>query len=140
MYILDTNVISELRKAKQGKTAPNVLAWAACVPSQQLFLSAITILEIEIGILSIARKDTNQAQVLKRWLEHQIIPTFEHRILDISLPICRRCAALHVPNRQPDRDAFIAATALEHNMTIVTRNTIDFEDKGVQLVNPWNIY
>ncbi len=139
MYLLDTNVISELRKAKQNKANPAVVDWASGIPSQQLYLSTITILEIDIGILAVERKDARQGSALRHWLEQQIIPAFEHRILDITLPVCRYCALLHVPNRRSDRDAFIAATGLAYNMTVVTRNIADFKDTGVKLINPWDL-
>lgn len=138
MYILDTNVVSELRKVKSGRADENVIQWVASKEPQQLFLSAITILEIDMGILAIDRRDTKQAAALRKWRDDYIFPSFEHRILDVTLAVCRRCAELHIPNKRPDRDAFVAATGLVHNMTIVTRNVADFKDTRVKLLNPWN--
>ncbi len=138
MYIVDTNVVSELRKAKHDRANQRVVAWANSVPKSQLYLSAITVLELDMGILSIEKKDPAQASHLKRWLDEQIMPSFNGRILDVNLAVCRRCAKLHVPNRRPDRDAFIAATALTYGMAVVTRNISDFIEMDVKLINPWD--
>lgn len=137
MFILDTNVVSELRKVKSGRANENVLQWVASKDPQQLFLSAISVLEIDIGILTIDRRDVTQANALKKWRDDYVLPSFEHRILDVTLAVCRQCASLHIPDKRPDRDAFIAATALQNKMTVVTRNTKDFADTGVALINPW---
>lgn len=137
MFILDTNVISELRKVKSGRANENVIHWVATKEPQRLFLSAITILEIDMGILGVDRYDVKQGNALRKWRDEYIFPSFEHRILDVTLAVCRQCASLHVPNKRPDRDAFVAATALHSNMTVVTRNTKDFIDTGVALIDPW---
>lgn len=137
MYILDTNVISELRKAGSGKADPNVLAWAASVNANELFVSVITIMELELGIASLERKDAQQGKVLRHWLEQQVLPEFSERTLPIDTPVALCCARLHVPNKRSERDALIAATALTHRMTVVTRNVDDFKQTGVQLINPW---
>ena len=139
MYLLDTNVVSELRKAGTGKADVNVVAWAAKVLVPSLFLSAISIMELETGILLIERRDGVQGKVLRSWLEHNVLPAFEDRIFAIDTAVARRCAALHVPDRRSDRDALIAATALVHGMTVVTRNVADFDSTGVSLCNPWAI-
>jgi toxin FitB len=137
MYLLDTNVVSELRKAKTGKVERNVRNWAKSVPASMLFLSAISILELEIGILLIERRDQAQGSLLRSWMTDHILPTFEGRILAIDTAVAQRCAALHVPAHRSDRDALIAATALVHGMTVVTRNASDFASTGVLIVNPW---
>jgi predicted nucleic acid-binding protein len=137
IYLLDTNVISELRKAKTPKANKNVIAWIESIPSSRLFISVITVLELEMGILSLERKDKKQGQVLRRWFEDHVLPTFRDRTLEISIPIALKCAKLHVPDPKSDRDAMIAATALNHGMTIATRNTQDFKHTGVELFNPW---
>ena len=137
MYLLDTNVVSELRKARTGKADVNVVAWAAKVPVPSLFLSAISIMELETGVLLIERRDAAQGSVLRTWLEQNVLPAFEDRIFAIDTPVARRCAALHVPDRRSDRDALIAATALVHGMTVVTRNIADFDSIDVSLYNPW---
>ena len=140
MYILDTNVISELRKAK--KTHPNVKKWAERVPSASLYISVISVLELEIGILLLDRpdkdrRDNQQGAILRAWMDLHVLPTFSGRILAIDTDVARRCATLHVPNPRSDRDALIAATALVHGLTVVTRNVADFERTGVGVVNPW---
>ena len=135
MYLLDTNVVSELRKAGTDKIDRNVQFWARQIAVSDLYLSVITLLELELGILSIERRDSGQGAVLRSWLDEHVIPSFSGRILDIDTTIARRCAALHVPDRRSDRDALIAATALVHGMTVVTRNVADFEPTGAMLFN-----
>lgn len=137
MYLLDTHVVSELRKAKTGKADPNVRLWAERVSALNLFLSAITILELETGILLIERRDPAQGALLRSWLDHQVLPAFSERILAVNTAVAQRCARLHVPDRRSDRDALIAATALVHDLIIVTRNVADFAPTGVPILNPW---
>jgi len=137
MYLLDTNVVSELRRAKTGKADRNVLSWAKSVAASRLFLSVISVLELEIGILLIERRDAHQGALLRSWMEENVLPTFDGRILAVDTSVAQRCAALHVPDPRSDRDALIAATALVHGMTVVTRNTGDFESTGVAVLNPW---
>lgn len=137
MYVLDTNVVSELRKAKTGKADKNVVAWAQSVLPSSLFLSAISVLELETGILLIERRDVAQGHMLRQWLETQVLPAFAERILPVDTAVARQCATLHVPDPRSDRDALIAATALVHHMTVVTRNVDDFKPTGVALLNPW---
>ena len=137
MFVLDTNVVSELRKANTGKADANVVAWANSVLPASLFLSAISILELEMGILLIERRDQAQAKMLRNWLENQVLPTFEERILVVDTAVARQCARLHVPDPCSERDALIAATALVHGMTVVTRNVDDFKPTGIAILNPW---
>jgi predicted nucleic acid-binding protein len=137
MYLLDTNVVSELRKVKTGKVHRNVRVWAKSVSTPTLFLSAISIMELEIGILLIERRDRSQGEMLRSWMEDQVLPVFHGRILAVDTPVAQRCAALHVPTPCSDRDALIAATAMVHGMTVVTRNVSDFELTGVAVINPW---
>ncbi|CAG0902901.1 unnamed protein product [Cyprideis torosa] len=139
MYLLDTNVVSELRKAKKGKANHNVVVWAESVNSASLFLSVVTVLELEMGVLDKERNDPEQGAVLRGWLDNQVLSAFAGRILVIDTSVARRCAGLHVPDRSPERDALIAATALEHGMTVVTRNVDDFIPTGVRLLNPWEV-
>lgn len=138
MFVVDTNVVSELRKVRAGKANPNVASWTASVDATDLYVSVITILELELGVLSIERKDATQGSVLRTWLEHHVLPEFSERTLPVDTAVAQRCARLHVPDRRAERDALIAATALVHGMTLVTRNVADFEPTGVTLVNPWN--
>jgi predicted nucleic acid-binding protein len=137
MFLLDTNVVSELRKAKSGRAATAVLDWARSTPTASMFLSAISILELEIGVLLVERRDRTQGASLRRWLNDQVLPAFSDRILPIDTQTALRCASLHVPDPHSERDALIAATALVHGMTLATRNTSDFRSTGVSLVNPW---
>ncbi len=137
MFLLDTNVVSELRKAKAGKANPSVAAWAAGMPSTALYVSAITILELEMGVLLVQRRDTAQGLLLRIWLDQHVLPAFAGRVLAVDVAVARCCAALHVPDPRADRDALIAATALVHGMTVVTRNVADFAATGAPLLNPW---
>ncbi len=138
MYVLDTNVVSELRKVRTGKANANVAVWSESVDAAQLYVSAITILELELGVLSIERKDAAQGALLRAWLEQHVLPEFQERTLPIDIAVAQRCARLHVPDKRSERDALIAATALVHGMTVVTRNVEDFQSTGVALLNPWN--
>lgn len=137
MYLLDTNVVSELRKAKAGKADQNVRAWAESVSAASLFLSVVTILELETGILLVERRDPSQGAVLRAWLDGHVLPAFSGRILAVDTAVAQRCAKLHIPDPRSDRDALIAATALVHGMTVVTRNVADFAPTGVDILNPW---
>ncbi len=134
MYLLDTNVISELRTARAD---PNVAEWSAAQSPSSLFLSVIVILELEIGILRKQRRDPAQAAALRYWLNNRVLPEFSNRLLDINKDVALQCAHLHVPNTRSERDALIAATALGHGMTVVTRNTADFAPMHIPLLNPW---
>ncbi|WP_028134814.1 type II toxin-antitoxin system VapC family toxin [Bradyrhizobium japonicum] len=136
MFLLDTNVISELRRP--DKAHRNVVAWANTIPAASFFISAISILEIELGARLIQRKDTTQGTVLRNWIDNHILARFDGRILAIDTAVAQRCAQLHVPSPRAERDALIAATALVHSLTIVTRNVGDFESTGVVLLNPWD--
>lgn len=138
MYLLDTNLVSELRKARTGKADPGVVAWAGGVSADGLYISVITILELEVGVQLRERRDPTQGALLRAWLEQQVMAGFADRVLPIDLAIARRCAGLQVPNPRPDRDALIAATALVLGLTVVTRNLRDFEGTGVVLCNPWS--
>lgn len=138
MYLLDTNVLSELRKARSGKAHPHVAAWAQTVPGGSLYLSAITVQEVEIGVLLAERRDPVQGALLRAWLDEHVLPAFADRILPVDTAVARRAAALHVPDPRPLRDGLIAATALVHGMAVVTRNVADFEPTGVRLLNPWH--
>ncbi|GAA4012111.1 type II toxin-antitoxin system VapC family toxin [Deinococcus rubellus] len=135
--LLDTNVISELRKINAGRADPQVARWAAGVQTSQLYLSVITIQELELGILLRERRDAQQGAVLRSWFERQVLPTFAGRMLPVTLAVARQCAVLNVPDPKPERDGLIAATALVHNLVMATRNTKDFQGTGVQLLDPW---
>ena len=134
MYLLDTNVVSELRRAKAN---PRVVAWASATQVGALFISATTVLELEIGVLLMERRDAAQGAVLRSWLDGHVTPTFADRVLVVDTAVARRCARLHVPNPRSERDALIAATAWVHGFVVVTRNVGDFADMGVDVLNPW---
>ncbi len=138
MFLLDTNVVSELRKVKGGRADPNVGAWVNSVESQSLYVSAITIQELEVGVLLIERRDPITGALLRAWLDNQVHSVFKHRILPVDAQIATRAAALHVPDPAPVEDALIAATALTHSMRMVTRDTRHFNRFGdLEILNPW---
>lgn len=137
MYLLDTNVLSEMRKEENGRIDPAVAAWVRSIPRDHLFLSVMTIMEIELGIARLDRRDRGQATILRRWLHERVLPVFGTAILPLTLGIARRCGPLHVPDPRPERDAWIAATALEHDLIVVTRNVGDFTGTGATIIDPW---
>jgi len=137
MYLLDTNVVSELRKIRAGKADGHVADWADNVDATDLYLSVITIQELEIGVLLAERRNPSQGAVFRAWLNGHVLPSFAGRILTIDTAVAQRSARLHVPDPRPVRDGLIAATALVHGMTVVTRNVADFESTGVPILNPW---
>jgi len=139
MFVLDTNVVSELRKAASGKANPGVTAWADSVPTASMFMSVISLHELEHGVLLAERSDSTKGSMLRAWLGGSVIPAFEGRLLSVDAEVSRRSASMHVPDPAPFRDALIAATALHHGMTIITRNTRDFERfDNVGVTNPWD--
>lgn len=135
MFLLDTNVISELRKGSRADEG--FVRWMSKADPDDLYVSVIGIMENESGALRLARRDKAQGAILLSWIHERIIPAFEGRILPVDLRVAMRCAALHVPNPRGYRDALIAATALVHGLVMVTRNVRDFEPTGVTIVNPW---
>ena len=138
MFLLDTNVISELRKAGDGRADANVTAWLSGVDAESFYISAVTLMELEQGILGIERRDPTQGARLRAWMDSHVLPELSERTLPVDRAVALRCAQLHVPDPRPERDAFIAATALVHGMTVVTRDVADFEPTGVRVLNPWN--
>lgn len=136
-YLLDTNVISELRKIGDGKADPEVVAWVEASDASDFYLSAITILELERGVLAVQRRDARQGSRLRTWLDDHVRPEFAGRILPIDDAVATRCAHLHIPDRRNEVDALIAATALVHNLTVATRNVRDFDGTGVIIADPW---
>lgn len=135
-HLLDTNVVSELRK-RPGAVDPRVLAWAEDQPAHELFISVVTVMEIELGILRLERRDPASGEVLRRWFENGVLAGFADRILPVDMRVARRAAQLHVPDPRPERDAYLAATAIEHGLTVATRNVVDFEPTGVAVIDPW---
>jgi predicted nucleic acid-binding protein len=135
LYLLDTNVISELRRRHRAQRS--VSQWVAGLEPALLHISVVTVLEIELGALLVARRDVITGTVLRRWIDSLLLPAFAGRILPVDTSVALRCAILHVPNPRPERDALIAATALVHGLTLVTRDTADFQHAGLRLLNPW---
>jgi toxin FitB len=135
MFLLDTNVVSELRRPH--RTNPRVAEWADSVSPSELFLSSVSILELETGALLLARRDGGQGRLIQQWIEDRVLTTFSERILTVDTAVARRCALFHVPDPRPYRDSLIAATALVHRLIVVTRNRADFEPMGVTVLNPW---
>ena len=137
MFLLDTNVVSELRRARSGRAHPGVLAWAERADPAALFLSVVSLHELELGVRLKQHRDPRQGLLLRQWLDQQVVPSFVGRILPVDEAVVRCSAALHVPDPRPLRDCLIAATALVHAMVVVTRNVDDFLPTGVELLNPW---
>ena len=135
MFVLDTNVVSELRKTR-GRADPGVVAWVHSQSADALFLSVVTILELEMGVARVERRGTEQGRTLRSWLEERVLVEFADRVLPIDVAVARCAARLHVPDPRPERDALLAATAIIRGMTVVTRNERDFA--GATVVNPWS--
>ena len=137
MFLLDTNVISEMRKVGDGKADARVTAWAAEADSTSFYVSALTLMELEIGILRLERRDARQGGLLRTWMDQLVLPEFRERTLPVDSAVALRCARLHVPDPRAERDALIAATAIVHGMAVVTGNVADYEKTGVDVINPW---
>ena len=138
MLLLDTNVISELRKVHDGRTDPRFIAWAKALDWSDLYLSVITLYELELGVGRLEEYDTVQGKILRTWLGESVLKRFESRILPVNEAIATRSAQLQIPRTRQVEDTLIAATAYVHNLTVVTRNVDDFRDTGVRVINPWD--
>jgi predicted nucleic acid-binding protein len=134
MFVLDTNVISELRKTR-GRADSGVVGWVHGQSADVLFLSVVTVLELDLGVARVERRDKQQGRVLRSWLEERVLIEFADRVLPIDFSVARCAARLHVPDPRPERDALLAATAITRGMTVVTRNVRDFA--GAAVINPW---
>lgn len=137
MYLLDTNIVSELRKLKQNKANENVVAWLSSVPKESLYTNAIVLMEIERGILRVGRKDSKQADNLNSWYHTAVKAMFHERVLPIDEATASVCASLHIPDLAPENDAWIASSALQYDLTLVTRNTKDFDHLNLHVLNPF---
>ena len=134
MYLLNSEVVLELRKAKAGRTDTGLATWAAGVSRQNLFLSALTLLELESGAMEVERQDKAAGAALREWIDGPVMAAFEGRILAVDAAIVRRRARLPYKDA---RDGLLAATAIEHGLTLVTRHTGTFKAGRVKLFNPW---
>ncbi len=134
MHLLDTNVVSELRKGQRAD--PAVTAWFVAASEDEMFLSVITDFELEYGVCRLERSDPRQAAPYRQWLTG-VRGVFGSRTLPITAPIAQLSARLRVPDPRPLADALIAATALHHGLTVVTRNERDFDLPGLTVLNPF---
>ena len=137
MYLLNTNIISELKKLDSGKIHPQVQRWAYSINLMQTKISVVSIIEIRTGILSLTRKDQAQAASLDNWFTNRLLPAYRTRTLSVDTEVALICAQLHIPAKRPINDAYIAATAIAHNLTLVTRNVRDFQGLPLILENPF---
>ncbi|MQT11658.1 type II toxin-antitoxin system VapC family toxin [Rhizobiales bacterium Sp-1] len=137
MYLLDTNVVSELRQAKAGRADKNVVSWIGSRSAESFYISAVTLMELDLGVLMIERRDPVQGAHLRAWMDKLVLSEFSGRVLPVDEIVALRCSRLHVHDRRPERDAFIGATALVHGMSVVTRNVADFAPMGVPTIDPW---
>lgn len=137
MYLLDTNIISEIRKLAKNKCDKNVADWVRSTSKDLMFTNAVVMMELERGVMSIERKDTTQGKLLRHWFEMDVKPAFHGKILKIDEQTAQICAKLHIPDHAPENDAWIAASAIQHHLVLVTRNTADFARTGVKLFNPF---
>ena len=137
MYLLDTPVISELRKAKTGRCDAGVMRWASGVARQNLYMSAISLLELENSVAKAERKDRVQAAPLRSWLDDQVMKAFDGRILPVDAGVVKKRAALNHAESKSERDALVVATAQLHGLVLVTRNVAAFKTTRVKLFNPW---
>ncbi|MDP8101626.1 type II toxin-antitoxin system VapC family toxin [Phocoenobacter atlanticus] len=137
MFLLDTNLISEIRKIKQGKANPNVVDWFKNNSIEDFYTNPTVLMEIQRGILRKKYKDPKQFTALTNWYQNNVLKMLNGRILNITPKTAEICAKLHIPDPSPENDAWIAASAIEHNLILVTRNTKDFEGLGIKLFNPF---
>ena len=134
MYLLDTVIVTELRKAKAGRADPGLAAWAAGVPHHSLFLSALSLLELENGAARLERRDKAGGRAVREWIESRVVSAFDGRILPVDAAVVRRRGQLGYAD---SRDGLLAATALEHGLSLATRNVGAFRQGRVKLFNPW---
>lgn len=137
MYLFDTNIVSEMRKIKRGDADKQLVTWLQSVSHTDFYTNAVVLMELQRGILGKVRKDPQQAKNLENWFQTAVKTMFEGRILPIDETTATICARLHVPNLTPENDAWIAASAIQHNLTLVTRNTKDFQHPNLRVFNPF---
>lgn len=134
-YLVDTNFLSELRRGSRAD--PGVVRWLNSVPTDDWAVSVVTDYELEVGLLGLQRRDPTQASELRRWVT-DVRESYESRLLPVTSEIGRVCATIQVPNRRQLPDALIAATALHHGLTVITRNARDFDVPGLAVINPFS--
>jgi toxin FitB len=141
MYLLDTNIISESRKLGTSRINAHAAQWLEEIDAETTFISAMTIFELERGVQQMERRDAKQGAALRNWFDDQVMTAYEHRTLPLTRTVAMVCAGLHIPDPKSERDAWIAATALDAKLTLVSRNVSDFANMGVGMVNPfeWKI-
>lgn len=137
IQLLDTNVVSEIRKIGSGRADAGVASWLERQSQLDLYLSVVSVCELERGVQRAERRDSRQGALLREWLDDKVVPAFKGRILDIDVRVALKCAQLRAHRTCEISDAFIAATALENRMTLVTRNIAHFQPLGVRVLNPW---
>jgi hypothetical protein len=135
MFLLDTNVVSDIRRPK--RLTPHAARWFSTVPAAQLHISTVTVFEIQHGIIALGRRDAERASHLQQWLEASVLTAFDGRIVPLDTSAALRSAELHRGRTRIDADRLIAAVALVHGMTLVTRNTRDFAGMGVKVLDPF---
>ena len=134
-FLLDTNVISELRK--KNRCDPSVAAWQKSIKGEDVYISAISMMEIKAGVINARRKNPEFSKELNEWYEMQVKPTFHKRVIAVDLAVSECCSVFLNQRTRQLADALIAATAHVHGLTLATRNVADFEDTGIDLINPW---
>jgi len=134
MYLLDTNVLSELRK--RGRCNQAVARWFAGIRSQEIYISVLVLGELRRGIESIRRRDSAGAEALDKWVE-QLQDTHAERMLPVDARVAGIWGRINVPDPMPAVDGLLAATALRHDLVLTTRNTSDVVRSGARLLNPW---
>lgn len=137
MYLLDANIIAESRKLGSTRVDPRAAQWLSQIDVEVSFISAMTIFERERGVQQMARRDAKQGAALRRWFDDQIMTTYENRTLLLSRGVALICAGLHIPDPKSERDAWIAATAIDAGLTLVSRNVADFANMAVWLISPF---
>lgn len=137
MYLLDTNIISEIRKINLKTANIGVTQWAENNHKDLMYISVISLFELEKGVLNLERKDAQQGKIYRDWLDNKVKPTFENRILSITPQTVLICAKMHIPDKKSLTDSLIAATAIENNLTVITRNEKDFIPTGAKILNPF---
>lgn len=134
MYLLDTGVVFELRNARAGQSDPRFASWATGLARQSLFISALTLLELDSGVARTAQRDKVAGVALRQWIDNQVLGAFDGRILPVDTAVVRRRAQLPYADA---RDGLLAATAVEHGLTLATRHPGAFKAGRVKLINPW---